>query len=108
MPREAGRMPNSLLRAAIRAAGVTYETLAATVRMTVAEAGEVLRTNRSAVALWVAGAEPTAARYLAEALSRHLGRAVSVGDIGLAARFPAAGPGLGCGYADRAERAGES
>jgi hypothetical protein len=52
-----------------------------------AENGEVLRTNRSAVAHWVAGTAPgeRTAAYLAEALSRRAGRPVTPQQIGLAA-----------------------
>jgi tetratricopeptide (TPR) repeat protein len=87
----ADRSPNTLLKAVLEAGGVTYEALARSVRAVAAEAGEALRTNRSAVAHWVAGSRPgdATARYLSEALSRHLGRAVSLEEIGLAPLSPA-------------------
>ncbi|UCM91189.1 Tat pathway signal protein [Streptomyces marincola] len=83
------RSPNTLLRALIRDADVTYEALAHSVRAVAAEAGERLRTNRSAIAHWVAGAEPQAmtAVYLTEALSRHLRRPVGPEEIGLLPPF---------------------
>ncbi len=55
------------------------------VRRVAAENGEVLRTNKSAVAHWVEGACPSgrSGRYVAEALSRRAGRVVSMAEIGL-------------------------
>ena len=84
-PRE--RSPNHLLREMIAASGISYDTVAHAVVRVAAENGEVLRTNRSAVAHWVAGTEPSerTAAYLAEALSRRTGRPVTPGQIGLAA-----------------------
>ncbi|MGI9002985.1 MAG: hypothetical protein ACR2GH_15220 [Pseudonocardia sp.] len=80
------RQPNSRLRDAIAATGWTYEALAGAVRRVAAENGEVLQTNKSAVAHWVDGARPSglAGQYLAEALSRRAGRVVSTDEIGLA------------------------
>ncbi|MGW0068307.1 hypothetical protein ACWDUI_12670 [Streptosporangium sandarakinum] len=54
-----------------------------------AENGEALRTNKSAVDHWVAGTVPSGqtGRYLAEALSRRLGRVITLNDLGL--RTPA-------------------
>ncbi|MBL7490885.1 hypothetical protein I6A60_10620 [Frankia sp. AgB1.9] len=51
-----------------------------------AENGEALRTNKSAVAHWVAGVAPVerTALYLAEALSRRTGRPVTLTELGLA------------------------
>jgi len=84
-PRE--RSPNHLLREMIAASGMSYDTVARAVVRVAAENGEILRTNRSAVAHWVAGTEPgeRTAAYLAEALSRRAGRPVTPGQIGLAA-----------------------
>ncbi|MGY4973153.1 Tat pathway signal protein [Streptomyces nigrescens] len=81
------RSRNTLLRDVIKAAGVTYEALAHSVRSIAGEAGDGVRTNRSAIAHWVAGATPSesTARYLAEALSRQLRRPVTLSEIGLAA-----------------------
>lgn len=80
------RSRNTLLHDVIKAAGVTYETLARSVRSIAGEAGDGVRTNRSAIAHWVAGTMPseTTARYLAEALSRQLRRPVTLHEIGLA------------------------
>src|ERR1700744_700704 len=84
-PRE--RSPNQRLREMIAASGLSYDTVARAVVRVAAENGEVLRTNRSAVAHWVAGTAPgeRTAAYLAEALSRRAGRPVAPAQIGLAA-----------------------
>lgn len=81
------RSPNHLLREMIAASGMSYDTVARAVVRVAAENGEILRTNRSAVAHWVAGTAPgeRTAAYLAEALSRRTGRPVMPGQIGLAA-----------------------
>jgi len=83
-PRE--RSPNHRLREMIAAGGLSYDTVARAVVRVAAENGEFLRTNRSAVAHWVAGTAPgeRTAAYLAEALSRRTGRPVTPGQIGLA------------------------
>ena len=78
---------NAALQQLITGAGVTYEALARDVNRVAAENGDrYLRTNRSAVAQWVAGVQPkpATARYLVEALTRRLGRPISVADLGLA------------------------
>lgn len=79
------RQPNPRLRDAVASMGWTYEALVRAVRRVAAENGEVLRTNKSAVAHWVDGARPSgrAGQYLAEALSRRAGRPVSMAEIGL-------------------------
>ncbi|MFI1965515.1 tetratricopeptide repeat protein [Streptomyces pathocidini] len=79
------REPNGRLRDAIAATGWTYEALARAVRRVAAENGEVLRTNKSAVAHWVDGARPSgrAGQYLAEALSRRSNRWITLTEIGL-------------------------
>lgn len=76
---------NSQLRETIASVGCTYEALAKDVRRIAAENGEVLQTNKSAVAHWVNGTQPTgqAGQYLAEALSRRTGRPVTLTEIGL-------------------------
>ncbi|MGH3715091.1 MAG: Tat pathway signal protein [Micromonosporaceae bacterium] len=82
------RPGNVHLREAIESSGCSYDTIARAVRQVAAEAGDAgLRTNRSAVAHWVAGTrpEPATARYLAEALTRRLGRVVTVDELGLEA-----------------------
>jgi hypothetical protein len=73
------------LKEALCEAGLTYEKLAAEVRKVGAEAGDDLRTNKSVVANWVAGRrrpDPRTASYIAEAVSRHLGRQVTPADLG--------------------------
>ncbi|NYI07430.1 tetratricopeptide (TPR) repeat protein [Allostreptomyces psammosilenae] len=79
------RQPNDRLRDAIAATGWTYEALAHAVRRVAAENGEILRTNKSAVAHWVDGARPSGrvGQYLAEALSRRAGRPITMREIGL-------------------------
>ncbi|MFI1184537.1 hypothetical protein ACH4UT_34105 [Streptomyces sp. NPDC020799] len=82
----AKRTPNTQLKALIDEKGLPYETVARMVRRVAAESGEDLRTNRSTVEHWLCGAEPAGntPRYLAEALSRLLGRLVTVDQLGLA------------------------
>jgi tetratricopeptide (TPR) repeat protein len=84
-PRE--RSPNDRLREMLAASGMSYDAMARAVVRVAAENGEILRTNRSAVAHWVAGTAPgeRTVAYLAEALSRRMGRPVTPGQIGLAA-----------------------
>lgn len=84
-------MRNQDLADLIQEAGCTYESLARAVTLIAAENGDQgLRTNRSAVAHWVKGVTPAGATpaYLAEALSRRLGRPVSPADLGLDAYGP--------------------
>lgn len=85
------RKPNVRLREVIAAVGCTYEALARDVRRIAAENGELLQTNKSAVAHWVNGAQPAgqAGQYLAEALARRSARPVTLREIGLS---PAADP----------------
>lgn len=77
---------NDALREAIRQAGVSYDQLARDVRAVAAEAGDSIRTGKSAVAYWVVGKRPNrqTAGYIAEALSRRLGRTVTPTELGLA------------------------
>lgn len=79
------RQPNSQLRDTITSTGWTYDAVARAVRRVAAENGELLRTNKSAVAHWVEGSQPSGrtGQYLAEALSRRVGRAVTASEIGL-------------------------
>lgn len=77
---------NEALADLIKEAGYTYDSLARAVVRVAAENGERgLRTNRSAVGSWVRGVPPSGSTpaYIAEALGRRLGRAVSPADIGL-------------------------
>jgi hypothetical protein len=80
----AQRSQNQLLRQHLRELDMTYESLARAVSKVAAENGEVLRTNKSAVAHWIAGTEPgdRTVLYIVEALSRRAGRTVSARQIG--------------------------
>ncbi|MEV7006708.1 tetratricopeptide repeat protein [Streptosporangium sp. NPDC051022] len=66
---------------------MSYDGVAHAVVRVAAENGEALRTNKSAVAHWVAGVDPSerTAVYLAEALSRRAGRPVAPTQLGFAA-----------------------
>lgn len=78
-------MRNQALADLIQEAGYTYDSLARAIVRVAAENGDrSLRTNRSAVGAWVRGVPPSGATptYVAEALSRQLGRAVSPADAG--------------------------
>ncbi|GII76605.1 hypothetical protein Sru01_15870 [Sphaerisporangium rufum] len=79
------RRPNHKLRNLVAETGLTYEALAAAVRAVAGECGVVLRTNRSTVEHWIAGTAPRGdtGRYLAVALTRRLGRLLSLVDLGL-------------------------
>jgi transcriptional regulator with XRE-family HTH domain/ribosomal protein L12E/L44/L45/RPP1/RPP2 len=79
---------NEALHEVLREAGMTYEQLAAAVRIVAAESGDSLRTSKSTVSQWLAGSKmpaPRTAAYIAEALSRRLGREVRPSDLGLGA-----------------------
>ncbi|KPI14931.1 hypothetical protein OV450_8224 [Actinobacteria bacterium OV450] len=78
------RASNERLRHLLREAGWTGEAFARAVNATAAEAGLSLRYQRPSVAQWLAGAVPRAPvpELIAEALSRRLGRVVSVADAG--------------------------
>jgi tetratricopeptide (TPR) repeat protein len=80
------RAPNEALRAAIAESRLSYDQLARSIRMVAAEAGDSIRTNKSAISQWISGKRPgpQTAVYIAEALSRRLGRAVEPADLGLA------------------------
>jgi tetratricopeptide (TPR) repeat protein len=69
----------------IAVSGLGYEGVARAVVRVAAESGEALRTNKSAVAHWVAGVQPNerTTRYLAEALSRRTGQPVTPAQLGL-------------------------
>ena len=79
------KQPNTRLRDTIADARWTYEAVANAVRRVAAENGEILRTNKSNVAHWINGSQPTGrvGQYLAEALSRRSGRPVTTVEIGL-------------------------
>ncbi|MDA2812523.1 hypothetical protein O4J56_17905 [Nocardiopsis sp. RSe5-2] len=76
---------NPRLAAAIAESGLSYAALALHVRRVAAENGTEVRTNSAAVAHWVRGTrpKPVTAAYLAEALSRKLGRLVTVTEMDL-------------------------
>ncbi|MDI3405609.1 tetratricopeptide repeat protein [Streptomyces cavernicola] len=82
----APREPNSRLRDAIDAAGCTYDALAKDVRRIAAENGEMLQTNKAAISHWTNGVRRPTGRtgqYLAEALSRRVGRTITQTELGL-------------------------
>jgi len=81
-------MRNEALYEALREAGMTYDQLAAAVRIVAAESGDSRRTNKSAVSHWVRGMTPAPAtvQYIAEALSRRLGRQLQPHDLGYGTR----------------------
>ena len=81
----ARHMPNGRLRILIADAGWTGNALAEAVNAVGREAGVPLRYDRSSVAHWLSGTRPAAhvRAFVAEALSRRLGRTVSVADTGL-------------------------
>ena len=93
----AGHTPNEPLRRLIRESGLTYAAVAQAVRVTAAECGEALRTNKSAVDHWIAGVPPAGntGRYLATALGRRLGRLLTPGDLGLAPSSDTLPDGIG-------------
>ncbi|WP_206505972.1 hypothetical protein [Streptomyces chrestomyceticus] len=82
----ATRTPNQHLRNLVAESGLTYADLAKAVRAVAAECGTGLRTNKSAVEHWITGVTPAGdtGRYLAVALSRRLGRLLTLHDLGLA------------------------
>lgn len=76
---------NPRLAAVITETGLSYAALAAHVRAVAAENGDLIRTNSAAVTHWVNGTRPKPATcaYLAESLTRILGRMITVADLGL-------------------------
>ncbi|QDY76887.1 hypothetical protein [Streptomyces qinzhouensis] len=79
------RMPNHQLSELIEESGLPYDGIARAVRAVATESGQHLGTNKSAVHHWVAGVVPSGStpQYLAEALSRRLGRRITREDLGL-------------------------
>lgn len=79
------RTANHQLKALIDESGLPYEGVARAVKAVALESGQRLGTNKSAVHHWTLGAVPTGSTpgYLAEALSRRLGRRVTREDLGL-------------------------
>lgn len=79
------RTPNARLRELIGEARWTGQGLARAVNAAGGELGLTLTYDRTAVSHWLSGSRPpaTVARLAAEALSRRLGRVVTVQDTGL-------------------------
>ncbi|SCK36131.1 hypothetical protein YWIDRAFT_06510 [Streptomyces sp. SceaMP-e96] len=79
------RTANRQLKKLIDESGLPYDGIARAVRAVASESGQRLGTNKSAVHHWILGAEPSGATpgYLAEALSRRLGRRITREDLGL-------------------------
>lgn len=79
------RTANHQLKALIDESGLPYEAVAHAVRAVALESGQRLGTNKSAVHHWTLGVTPSGASagYLAEALSRRLGRRITREDLGL-------------------------
>jgi hypothetical protein len=79
------RTPNTRLRELIAEARWTGQGLARAVNAAGTELGLTLTYDRTAVSHWLSGSRPpsTVARLTAEALSRRLGRVVTVQDTGL-------------------------
>jgi tetratricopeptide (TPR) repeat protein len=78
--------PNYSLRLRIAEAGVSYGALAQAIRQIAHENGDhQQRATKASVAHWVAGTRPhpRTAEYLREALSRKVGRLLTLADIGL-------------------------
>jgi tetratricopeptide (TPR) repeat protein len=78
--------PNYSLRLRIAEAGVSYGALAQAIRQIAQENGDhQQRATKASVAHWVAGTRPhpRTAEYLREALSRKVGRLLTLADIGL-------------------------
>ncbi|MFD7169024.1 hypothetical protein [Streptomyces violascens] len=79
------RTANHRLKKLIDETGLAYDGIARAVKAVASESRQRLGTNKSAVHHWACGAVPDGATpgYLAEALSRRLGRRISREDLGL-------------------------
>ncbi|MFF0437513.1 hypothetical protein ACFYU9_35535 [Streptomyces sp. NPDC004327] len=79
------RTANHQLKALIEESGLPYDGVARAVKAVALESVQRLGTNKSAVHHWTLGTEPSGATpgYLAEALSRRLGRRITREDLGL-------------------------
>ncbi|WP_143162681.1 hypothetical protein [Couchioplanes caeruleus] len=77
---------NEQFRKLLTQAGMTHGAFARAVNQVAAEHGEVLRTNKSSVTHWLKGVRPNPRTivYIAEVLSRRLGRRVHLLDMGYA------------------------
>jgi tetratricopeptide (TPR) repeat protein len=86
--------PNLPLRRLLTETGWTEQQLAKAVNAAGAETGLALRYDRSAVSHWLAGRRPwgPVPSLVAEALSRGLGRPVTLADVGLEATPTDTGP----------------
>ncbi|NEA53561.1 hypothetical protein G3I60_05170 [Streptomyces sp. SID13666] len=80
-------MTNELLREAIEQAGLSYGQVARGVQLVAKETGDSVSTTRAGVLKWVRGAKPgpATAGYVAEVLSRRLGRRVTAAQLALSA-----------------------
>ncbi|WP_328689946.1 hypothetical protein OHA74_12550 [Streptomyces phaeochromogenes] len=79
------RTANHQLKTLIDETGLPYDGIARALKAVASESGQRLGTNKSAVHHWTLGAVPQGATpgYLAEALSRRLGRRITREDVGL-------------------------
>ncbi|SCK12235.1 hypothetical protein H181DRAFT_00717 [Streptomyces sp. WMMB 714] len=77
--------PNSTLRGLLAETGWTQEAFARAIGRLGAEAGVRLRYDRTSVARWLRGSRPSpqVQGFIAEALSRRLGRPVPVAQLGM-------------------------
>lgn len=75
---------NERLRDLLKEAGLTHDATARAINRIAAEHGEITRANKSSVSHWLKGVRPheRTISYLAEALSRRLGRPVHPLEIG--------------------------
>ncbi|WP_030825960.1 hypothetical protein [Streptomyces hygroscopicus] len=90
--------PNTRLKDLLTEGKLTYESTASSVRAVAAELGEHLQTNKSAVHHWVSyGTVPDrpTAHCLAEALSRRLGRRITLQELGLPSPTPGEDDSIG-------------
>ncbi|MFI6095740.1 hypothetical protein ACIA8G_09315 [Lentzea sp. NPDC051213] len=92
------RTPNAKLRSWLDRAGWTGDQLARAINDLGGEAGIALRYQRASVAQWLAGMRPRppVPHLIAEAFSRHLGRPVTVTDLGLESTLAGMPPSAPC------------
>ncbi|MEU5834644.1 hypothetical protein ABZ820_13365 [Streptomyces diacarni] len=84
-PRPRGRTPNGALRALLEETEWTQAAFARALARLGAEVGVHLRYDRTSVAHWLRGSrpDPRVQHLMAEALSRRLGRRVTVAELGM-------------------------
>ncbi|WP_369199575.1 tol-pal system YbgF family protein [Streptomyces sp. PU-14G] len=84
-PRSRDRAPNGALRALLEETEWTQAAFARALARLGAEVGIHLRYDRTSVAHWLRGSrpDPRVQHLMAEALSRRLGRRVTVGELGM-------------------------